>query len=142
MTATTDQVRAAQAEARKLTTTALGIPVKPAPGPAPAMDEFLDRFKELERCPHLAARPIQPWMLVLPWQTWRCQPCLREWAQKEARTWTGFGAVEEATCDRCRQYVEAGRLTPAMLRSDLWIIQCSLCKRCEREMGTKTAAPR
>jgi hypothetical protein len=55
----------------------------------------------------------------------------RRTAQR-AGLWAGLGTVEEGTCDRCRRYVGCQRLTPTVLRVDLWVVHLAVCPRCER----------
>lgn len=123
-----DQAAAAVADARKRVATALGIPDRPSPRGVSALFELLwSRHGDGPRCPHLDARPIQPWHLLPGEGTWRCRSCMRRWGQANRAP---FDAVEEFTCDRCRRYIPSGPLEPTVVRQDYWVVFCGLCPRC------------
>lgn len=133
-----DQVTAAVAEARTAVTTALGLPAdhQPTKGSSPFLNELLDTHcrPDTPRCRHLTARPVQVWMMALPYPRWRCRPCMAEFGQtqraRQLATGHNLGHTEEHTCDRCRRYLPGQRLTPAVLRQDLWVLIGSLCADC------------
>jgi hypothetical protein len=132
MRARLDQIAAAVAETRAAVNAVFGLPAdqKPEHGTSPFVEQLLDILcvPEVPRCPHLAARPVQPAVMSLPWLEWRCRPCCKTFS--ESMNGRSLGVVEEFTCDRCRRYVPSGPLTPAVLRQDMWVIIASLCKRC------------
>jgi hypothetical protein len=133
----TDQFAAATAEARTFTKNALGLPAdhQPGRGSSPFLNELLDAHcrPDVWRCSHLEARPVQVWMLTLPFPGWRCRPCMTNFAARmraEMRLGRSLGQVEEHTCDRCRRYLPSEKLMPAILRQDMWIVVGSLCTTC------------
>lgn len=129
MTAFTDQAQAAVKEAREAVQTALGLPESgPSPrGTSPLFNELWQRYQVAPRCQHLHDRPIQPWLLALPWNVWHCRPCAARHAETHRGRW--LGDIEEHTCDRCRRLVSSP-MKPAIVRQDFWTIVLTLCRRC------------
>lgn len=125
-----DQAQAATVETRKLVATALGLAANhPGSGTSPLFEELWAKYQNAQRCRHLADRPIQPSLMMLPHDAWLCRPCMG--TLSHALHGTTLDPIEEFTCDRCRRYVR--KLGPAIVRQDLWVIFLSLCRRCECE---------
>lgn len=124
-----DQARAATSEARDMMAAALGLDQhRPTRGTSPLFDELWEQYALAARCEHLHTRPVQPWLLTLPWVMWLCRACGGEFSTQMRGT--SLGPIEEFTCDRCRRYVRS--LTPTVIRQDFWTIFLSLCRRCEQ----------
>jgi hypothetical protein len=122
-----DQVQAANAEAHRNITTALGLPDVPATaGTSTLFEELWQRFATAPRCTHLQRRPVQPSHLVAWSGVWRCSPCLREFTDATRGT---LDPIEEFTCDRCRRYAPSS-IEPAVIRQDFWVVVAGLCGPC------------
>jgi hypothetical protein len=123
-----DQIRAAVAETREMIAHALpgAQGIRPMATEPDWFRVMFDRFltPDTPRCPHLAARPVQPALLTVCVGRWLCRRCITS-APRPRLT-----PIEEGTCDRCRRYVGSDRLTAGILRSDLWTLIAGLCPRC------------
>jgi len=131
-----DQLSAAKAESRKMVNHLLGLPAdtKPDIGLSPFVEELLVSLTppDAPRCKHLWQRPMQPWMLMLPFRKWHCKACFVEFGRRhseELKQGYSLGPIEEFTCDRCRTYV-GKMLNPLVIRQDLWTIVGSVCDPC------------
>ena len=139
-----EQAQAATTEARGMVAAALGLDTdRPTRGTSPLFEALWTAYAQAPRCEHLAARPVQPSLLLLPEVAWRCRPCLRRWGEHRRALGLTYGPAEENTCDCCRRYTPSG-LTPTIVRQDLWLFILSLCHRCAQaaiEQGAKEIAP-
>ena len=127
-----DQAAAAVAEARSAVRTVLGLAAdtKPGRGRTPFMDALLDAHLQPDtpRCAHLAARPVQVWMMVLPHPAGAAARA----PVRSSRAGEANGSAMSGVHLRPVPPLPAGRhrLTPTILRQDLWIVHASLCRRC------------
>lgn len=126
-----DQIQAAITHSRQMVNNVLGVPGhRPQDHLPDWVMELFDRFTTptTPRCAHIARRPMQPWFLTVWEGTWRCRRC----AVMASRV--HLSQIEEGTCDLCRRYVRPERLTPTVLRSDIWILTLATCPACVRRI--------
>ncbi|MFD0013626.1 hypothetical protein ACFWI0_25225 [[Kitasatospora] papulosa] len=96
---TLDQIAVAQADARNMMKTTLGSD-GPTWGTSPIIERYLVRLPLDNRCAHLRAVPLQPMILLMPTDLWRCRDCVAAYAANPLQ----LTDVEENTCYNCRRH--------------------------------------